>query len=284
MTGRDRVWTALKRGHLHRPPKGEILIEFDWLRKAGFKNLEEAIAYLRADLVVLPIVPSPPCAVNWREWSQSHVFSFGCLQGPVTFLLERLGWHPFSRLLIKQPLEARTLMTEFMLESVQQALAALDRGCEGIVIFDDLAGDKGLLINPHVLQSLYFPLIEQALEQLNCKDIPVLFHSDGNILRLVPSLKAAGFWGIQGLQPSLGLGPAFFHEPEMQGWVYWGNFDFEGAGRLKNIAEIENDVHTLLTQWQDFPGFIFGSSGGLYQGLSVPEIKAAYDAVENWKR
>lgn len=280
MTGRERVWTALKRGALQQPPKGEILIEDGWLSTAGFQSLGEAIEYLRADLVVLPCSPD----TDWAALSRSDVFLFGGLQGPVTFFTEVWGWPAFSRLLIKQPWEARALMAAFVADLVQAALQALDCGCEGIVILDDLAGDKGPLINPNLLQELYFPVLEQALAKLNNKKVPVIFHSDGNVLRLIPMLKEIGFWGIHGLQPEVGLEPAVIQACNLHHWVYWGNFAFEGAGRLKHVAEIEQGVRELLTKWRDFPGFIFGASGGLYRGLALPEIKAAYDTVENWRR
>ncbi len=282
MTGRDRVWEALLRRTLSHPPKGEILIENGWLRSAGFQDLSEVIQYLKADLVVLPVMPPPQHGTGWQEWSRSRIFLFGRLQGPVTYFTGQYGWHDFSRLLIKDPLTARKIIADFMAQSVEAALPALDQGCEGIIVFDDLAGDKGLLINPKFLAEQYFPVMKQALEQIDCKHIPVIFHSDGYIFDLIPLLKAAGFWGIQGLQPSLHPGPDVF--AGMKDWVYWGNFDFEGQWRLKNTGEVESDVQKLLTEWQDFPGFIFGSSGGIYQGLSLPEIAAAYSVVENWNR
>jgi uroporphyrinogen decarboxylase len=282
LNSRDRVWAALRGDASRCVPKGEILVENRWLQKSALPDLHAAIQYLQADLVVLPIVPSPPLVINWREWAQRNSFLFGCLQGPITYLSERQGWHALSRLIIKQPLEAKNIISQFMEQSVQSALKALDQGCEGIVLFDDLAGDKGLLISPKLLQELYFPVMQSVLAQLNCQDVPVIFHSDGNILSLMPLLKKIGFWGIQGLQPALGLDPELFQD--MQDWVFWGNFDFEGHGRLKNTGEVQATVVALLNKWTAFPGFIFGSSGGLYAGLSLPEIKKAYHIVENWRR
>jgi len=283
VTGRNRVWTALKGKGAHRPPQGEILIDEEWLANNGFANLGAAIDYLQADLVALPIMPTLSTRLNWQEWISKDIFLFGCLQGPVTFLSERDGWQAFSRLIIKEPLQAGQVIAQFMETAVQAALIALDNGCDGFIVFDDLAGDRGLLINPKFLEDVYFPIMRAALERLNSKAVPVIFHSDGNILSIVPALRAVGFWGIQGLQPLVGIGPDIFRKRNMQDWVFWGNFDFEGDGRLKNTDEIQGDIIELLNDWSDFPGFIFGSSGGLYKGLSLPEIKLAYDTVGNWK-
>ena len=283
MTGRDRVWAALCKEKADRPPKGEILVEQSWVRDCGFQQLGEAVQYLGADLAVLPLRPAASHVCLWQEWAKTDSFLWGCLQGPVTLLSEQKGWHALSRLLVKQPEEAKRLIATILGEWVEAGLTALDRGCDGIVFFDDLAGDKGLLINPKLLQEIYFPLVGKALEQLDYRKIPVIFHSDGNIESLLGLLKNIGFWGIQGLQPSVGLGPAVI-APELRDWVFWGNFEFEGSGRLKTISEVELEVTQLLDAWREFPGYIFGSSGGLYKGLSLPEVEAAYNVVESWRR
>ena len=285
MTGRDRVWTALRGGILDCPPKGEILLERTWLANNQLTDLIAAVDCLQADLVVLPIAPTLARSMNWQELTSRKVFMFSCLQGPVTFFSESLGWHEFSRLMIKKPLEVRDMMMHYLQSSAQSVLTALHDGCEGVVVFDDLAGDKGLLIHPNFLQEIYFPAMRLTLEQLDYKHVPTIFHSDGNILSIIPLLKSTGFWGIQGLQPAVvGSGPESMVVQQLKDWVFWGNFDFEGQGRLKNIFEIKTEVNELLSSWADFPGFIFGSSGGLYKGLSLPEIKAAYTAVEEYGR
>lgn len=285
MTGRDRVWTALRGGISDRPPKGEILLERAWLESNQLTDLIAAVDCLQSDLVVLPIAATLTSQIHLRELTARNVFMFSCLQGPVTFFFESLGWHEFSRLVIKKPLEVKTMIIKYLQSSVQPVLAALDDGCEGVVVFDDLAGDKGLLINPNFLKEFYFPAMGLILEQLDYKNVPMFFHSDGNIVSIIPLLKATGFWGIQGLQPGIvGCGPEKLGVQELNDWVFWGNFDFEGQGRLKNTVEVTKEVHELLCNWAHFPGFIFGSSGGLYKGLSLPEVKAAYTAVEDYGR
>ena len=285
MAGRDRVWTALRGGISDRPPKGEILLERAWLTNNQLTDAVAAVDCLQADKVVLPIATTLSSLTQLREMATRNVFMFSCLHGPVTFFSESLGWHEFSRLMIKKPLEVKTMMIQYLQSSVQSILADLDNGCEGVVVFDDLAGDKGLLINPNFLKEFYFPAMRLTLEQLDYKNVPAIFHSDGNILSIIPLVKAAGFWGIQGLQPGImGSGPESLAMQELKDWVFWGNFDFEGQGRLKNTLEITQEVNELLCKWADFPGFIFGSSGGLYKGLSLAEVKAAYTAVEDYGR
>ena len=240
MAGRDRVWTALRGGISDRPPKGEILLERAWLTNNQLTDAVAAVDCLQADKVVLPIATTLSSLTQLREMATRNVFMFSCLHGPVTFFSESLGWHEFSCLMIKKPLEVRSMMIQYLQSSAQSVLAALNNSCEGVVVFVDLAGDKGLLINPNFLKEFYFPAMRLTLEQLDYKNVPAIFHSDGNILSIIPLLKASGFWGIQGLQPGiLGSGPESLAVQKLKDWVFWGNFDFEGQGRLKNTFEIK---------------------------------------------
>lgn len=283
MTGRKRVWAAFQGGPLDRPPKGEILITPEIITEFNCPGLQDVLAYLNTDLVVLPVEHSGMDQSRWVDWVKTGYFIFGLLQGPITYLTGELGWHKLSRLLIKNPEEAREIMSKIIQNSVRSATAALEAGCDGIIAADDLAGDRGLLISPSYLEKKYFPLIAELLRGIGSRHVPCVFHSDGNILELISQIREAGFWGIHGLQPSAGIKAGSFRGKGLENWVFWGNFEFEGQAGLKSDTEVKNEVLNLLKEWAGFPGYIFGSSGGLYKGLSPEAIKAAYDVVTSWR-
>lgn len=282
MTGRKRVWAAFQGSPLDRPPKGEILITPEIVKNFSCPDLQSVLAYLDTDLVVLPVEhadTNPP----WRTWAGSGYFIFGLLQGPIGFLAGEIGWHKLSHLIIKKPGEAREVMRKFIMNSVISTAAALGDGCEGIIVADDLAGNRGLLISPSFLLEYYFPLLYELLQGISCHKVPCVFHSDGNIMEIISHLREVGFWGIHGLQPSVGISAEHFRRLGMENWFFWGNFEFEGQNGLKSITEVESQVANLIKEWTGFPGYIFGSSGGLYEGLSPDVIKAAYDVVTFWR-
>lgn len=283
MTGRKRVWAAFQGSPLDRPPKGEILISPEIVKVFRCSDLQDVLAYLNTDLVVLPIERPKMNSSLWKVWAKTGYFIFGLLQGPITYLVSKLGWYQFSRLLIKKPDETQEVMHNFIQSSVKSAVAALDAGCEGIIVADDLAGDRGLLISPSHLEKNYFPLIAELLQGIGSRHVPCVFHSDGAIMDIIVHLRKAGFWGIHGLQPSVGIKASSFYGKGLEDWVFWGNFDFEGQAKLKSVKEVEDEVANLFREWASFPGYIFGSSGGLYKGLSPEAIKAAYDVAASWR-
>lgn len=278
ITGRQRVWAAFNGGPSDRPPKGEILITPEMCQEFPIPDLGSILAYLAADLVVLPVGGNP----DWQPWFNSDYFVFALSSGPLTETSGKLGWYNFSRMLVKSPNELKELFAKHLNNSIRSITKTLDAGCDGIILADDLAGARGPLISPVFLAESYFPMLKAMLEEIGCRQVPWVFHSDGNILGQIDLIKEAGFWGIHGLQPTAGLKPEHFHREGLANWVFWGNFEFEGQARLKTKEEVKLEVQNLLFNWSDFPGYIFGSSGGLYKGLAPGAVKAAYDSVAAW--
>lgn len=281
MRGRERVWSALRKKSLDKPPKGEILITDDFIKKFPGNDLEAVVTCINADLVTLP-VDKPFLRHQWRYWCNKDYFIFGLVQGPLNSILDQVGWANLSRLIVKSPEKTEKLIDELVSNSLPQIDTALDCGCDGIIIADDLAGNQGLLVSPAFLEKHYFPPIATFLTELNCKDVPFLFHSDGNVSSIVPRLLQTGFWGIQSLQPSVDLRAASFPEELLSDWCFWGNVEFEYLIELKTVSQIEKEVFATLKSWAATPGYIFGSSGGLYHGLSPATVKIGYAAVDKW--
>lgn len=262
-----------------RRPKGEILITEELIKKYAQPGLEQMLEYLDADLVTFPVSRETG---PWKEWSQKPYFVFGLFQGPFTLMSEKLGWNVMLHQLVQNPGETKSIMKTLLEENLPHLVQALENGCNGVLLADDMAGNQGLFVSPAYLKENYFPLLHNLIEKINCPQVPFIFHSDGRITDLVSPLKETGFWGIQGLQPSAGIGPSLFPLDTFTDWVFWGNFEFEGLGRLKTVSEVINDTENVLKSWAPFHRYIFGSSGGLYQGLSLQAVKAAYDTVNSF--
>ncbi|MEL7568154.1 MAG: uroporphyrinogen decarboxylase family protein [Dehalobacterium sp.] len=280
-TSRKKVWSTLRGQPANSISKGEILITEDFMKNFSQPTLEAILSYLNADLVTLPIEEQTDKNL-WRSWASRPYFVFGLFQGPFTLAAIKMGWSALMRSIKNNPEEVMSVMEILTKETLPLAYQALDQGCDGILVADDLAGNSGLLISPLFLERYYFPVLNKILCTLNYRQVPIIFHSDGNILQLVPYLKETGFWGIQSLQPSSGIkAQCFTPSPH---WVYWGNFEFENSHRIKTKEEVVKDVNRLLRDWSGFSGYIFGSSGGLYQGLCPEGVKAAYQAVDHWSK
>lgn len=285
MNGRNKIKEIFKGNSIEDVAAGEIIIANRLIQKGGFYNgLEDFLVYLSLDIVSLPIKSHTP-PLLWRYWAKKDYFVFGLLQGPFTMMIEDLGWQKASYVITNQQHQTAGIIGEYAHRGIISAQAALDSGCDGIILADDLAGNQGLMVAPDFLRSCYFPVINNMLNQVQSDNNPVIFHSDGNILDIIGDIKCTGFRGIHSLQPSAGMNTDTISDDIMKNMVFWGNFEFELGSRMKTNNEVKNEVGDLLERWnQKKTGYIFGSSGGLYEGIPIDIIKTAYDSVAQLRK
>lgn len=277
MKRRDRVAYALNAQKPDRPPKGELVITEKFVKGATVQSLESLLEMVNADLVTLELQNGKD--INWAGWKRQDYYTFGLWQGPFSAMCTIMGWHTVADWLVHQPCLAGKWMRNYIHKDLAMVDRALLRGCDSILIADDLAGKTGLLISPSFLEEHYFSLFSEVFAQ-RYSGIPLLFHSDGYIADVIPLIWQAGFRGIQGLQPSSGMSVAAFPRSSLANHVFWGNFEYEGELQMKNQVEIKEDVIKVLNDWQDIPGYIFGSSGGLYEGINLEDVQTAYNSVD----
>jgi len=67
----------------------------------------------------------------------------------------------------------------------------------------DACDRRGPLVAPRKMNDLYIRYVKQSLEPLKQIGVRILWHSDGNIMPIVPYLLDAGIDGFQGLQETI---------------------------------------------------------------------------------
>ena len=75
---------------------------------------------------------------------------------------------------------------------------AVNLGAELIVMGDDSAHHSGPMISPRMWREFVLPYHRRIVQGL---PVPVIWHSDGDITRLLPMAVEAGFAGVHGLEP-----------------------------------------------------------------------------------
>jgi len=69
----------------------------------------------------------------------------------------------------------------------------------------DMADSRGLLVNPRVLDRLWFPHFARCLQPLMGIGVRLIWHCDGNLMDMVPRLLEVGIAGFQGFQYEDGM-------------------------------------------------------------------------------
>ena len=137
-----------------------------------------------------------------RESYPDHCLIFGTHMGPFTAGYMAMGFERFFFRFFDDPAFVHRLLevrTEWCIAVYQKAL---DLGAEVLVLGDDAASSRGPMISNPMWREFVLPYHQRIVESLGA---PMIWHSDGNIVPLLPMAIEAGFVGVHGLEPAAGI-------------------------------------------------------------------------------
>ena len=86
------------------------------------------------------------------------------------------------------------------------ARAIVEGGLPRVLRLDhDMADSKGTLVDVRMLDRMWFPHFERAIQPYLSAGIRLLWHCDGNLMAMVPRLLEVGIGGFQGFQYEDGM-------------------------------------------------------------------------------
>jgi len=278
LISKQRVKTAIEHLLPDRVPLGELVVEEGFIRKyLGRDTVDTAqkAEFFRAVGLDL-ICSSEPGEVAYFS-RETDLFVFGLVQGGFSGLLRGCGDFVEAMLLIGRDAGAAAgIMEKELTGSREMALQLLRSGAHGVMVADDIAYNKGLYVSPETLQKIYFPSLAGTVRILKEAGHPVFFHSDGNLNQILLDLKEAGFDGLQCLEQKAGMVLAELKERFRDELCFMGGVDLNEVASDLREEELEKVVRETLLVGALGGGYIFGTNGGLFEGLSPKVVERIY--------
>lgn len=134
----------------------------------------------------------------------------------------------------------------------------------------DLTTQRGNMISPAMMDRVYFPFLRRSLEPLIDDGFKIIWHSDGNMDEMIPSLIDIGIAGFQGFQEECGTGiseVAKLRNRSGDPLILWGSCSVIDVLRTGAKDDIVREVERVLTEWPH-PGLCLATSS--YIGKDVP--------------
>lgn len=115
------------------------------------------------------------------------------------------GFRPYLLALMRYPDRMKILFRasaeQARLRNAAVSEAIRDGDLPRFVYFgEDICYNKGPMVPVSLLREIYFPYLKRAVQPLKEAGISIIWHSDGNILPIVPDLLDCGIDGFQGFQ------------------------------------------------------------------------------------
>jgi uroporphyrinogen decarboxylase len=298
VVSKDRVLAAIQHQKVDRPPWGEIVLDdtvvssFLGCEHISFPERWEFVQALGLDLVCqAPIFPVRqkdallPEAhhANWGDldsWVRlTDRFVFVMLDGVFGWGIRVFGFRRFMVELFRVSSDLERLIRDVEGLNLKLARRARDRGAEGVLLADDLAYQRGLMVSPDVFRHTLLPSLVRQTEAVKALGMSVFFHSDGNINAILVDLAEIGFDGWQGLEAAAGMDLGLIKRDYGARVCLWGNMDPAHLQVPSSPDEIASRLDAIWQATGQGNGFILGTSSGLIRGIRPENLRAIRDRL-----
>ncbi|MCL2664754.1 MAG: hypothetical protein FWE82_04005 [Defluviitaleaceae bacterium] len=148
------------------------------------------------------------------------------------------------------------------------------------IIWNDIAMKGNLIYPPELLEEFFLPGLEEMISMLHSKNIKAVFHSDGNVTKILDRLADCGIDGFNPLEISAGMEASHFFEKYGKKVTLVGGMDAVGVLALGSPKNAAAAAKKLMREAEGCGRLILGSSSGqLDNSMPLENILAYFNAV-----
>jgi len=319
MNGIQRVKAAISRKPIDRVPKGELVVETEFIRNymawladpespslfksgktaAPLTHETEIEFYQSAGLDLVCVQDtrdetgdegSSADTMRFRRYTDEGLFVFSLINGAFQTVMCSRDFMAFMGDVVRSPEDVAKAMRNVTVEIARRMEQDLSDGAHGIIIADDIAYNQGPLVPPKFVAKYLLPCWQTQVAAAKGLGIPVFFHSDGNLNTLLPSIVDAGFNGLQCIEPAAGMDIGKIKRENGDRLCLMGNMDpallsADPAGLQttgdNGLREVSDATAALISAAAPGGGFIFGTCSGLHGEMCPEKVHRMYDTANN---
>lgn len=209
-----------------------------------------------------------------RERYPDHCMLYGRHLGPFTAGYMAMGFTGFFSAIARQPALVHALLearTEWCLAMFRRAVSL---GAEVLVLGDDAGHNEGPMVSPRMWREFVLPHHRRIVEEM---DVPVIWHSDGNVQALLPMGIEAGFVGFHGLEPAAGNDLAAVKRQFGRDLVLLGNVDVRVLCE-DNPTAVRAEVARCIDQGAPGGGYMLATCNSIFAGMHPAAVRELFRA------
>jgi uroporphyrinogen decarboxylase len=209
-----------------------------------------------------------------QKYSEKYALYFAWHDCSLGLAYMSLGMENFFIALYEDPDFVKALITRgttWIVSLVEQANAA---EVDFIILGDDVADNNRPMISPQMFKKLILPEYKKIVQ---AADVPVIWHSDGNVKPILPMIVEAGFSGVHSLESKANINLSQVKEEYGEKLVLAGNIDTTYVLCQSDLNIVRKDVERAIRQGAHGGGFLLSSSNSLFEGHNLKAIHEAYN-------
>ncbi len=245
--------------------------------KPPIEDIEDAEDYVKPDINEV----NP--AIIKRFVEETDLFVFAQIAGPISMLNEMFGMEDYMVYCMTNPDEIDSISAKVVEYEIEKAKLFIDNGAHAIFLADDMAFNSGTLLPPDVMDAIVFPYYKQMVKEIKAyKDVPIIIHTDGQIMDIMDRIVECGFDGIQSLQPSAGMDIKVIKEKYGDKLCLWGNIDLDYIMSFGTPDEVRQNVKETIDIAAKGSGFILSTCNTMVDVIPAENAIAMYQTAEEY--
>ncbi|MFP4303227.1 MAG: uroporphyrinogen decarboxylase family protein [Spirochaetaceae bacterium] len=143
---------------------------------------------------------------------------------------------------------------------------------------DDYGGTEDLMISPDHFRSMFKPALERIVRSVKeiRPDLPVVFHTDGAVSKIIPDFIEIGIDVINPLEPLPATDWAAIKREQGDRLSFMGGVDLKQA-LTGSVEDVERDVIRCIETFADGGGYILTSANHMQADIPPENIEAMFE-------
>lgn len=247
------------------------------ITKPAVEDIEDADKYQIPDIKKV----SGKIITEFRN--NTDLFVMGQIGGPVSMLDEMFPMEDYMVYCLTNTAEMRMLGEKVMEFEIAKAKLFLDSGADAIFFADDIAFNSGAFLPPRIMDEIVYPFYKYAVSEIKKhKNVPIIFHSDGDLRKVMNNIVEAGFDGIQSLQPTANMDIAQIKRDYGNDLCLMGNIDLNYVMTAATPEEVEEVVKRTIDIAAPGGGFILSTCNSLIDAIKPENALAMYKTADSY--
>jgi uroporphyrinogen decarboxylase len=197
-----------------------------------------------------------------------HCLMYGSHLGPFMAAYMAMGFEKFFLRIIDDPAFIHALLEDRTEWAIAMFRKAGELGAEVMILGEDAAHKGAPMISPKMWREFVLPYHHLIVDAV---DEPMIFHSDGNILPVLPMVIDAGFIGYHSLEPAAGIDLGNVKEEYGKDLVLIGNVDV-GILAKNDLQAVRDEVDRCISQGAPGGGYMIASCNSIFEGLNPAAV------------
>jgi uroporphyrinogen decarboxylase len=152
-----------------------------------------------------------------------------------------------------------------------------------VILADDMAYRTGTMMRPEFLRKNVFSWYKEFADILKPHDVPLIFHSDGNLFGVLETIMNCGAAALHPIEPDA-MNITEVKKRVGDRLCLLGHVDVSGTLSLGTPDEVRSECMRIMSEMAPLGGYCCGSSNSLSSGIPFENFAAMVTAVHDFNR